>query len=180
MCSVLHVPFPFFLLAKISERDSWFARVRYVMTTVMAGKENLNLWKGSRHFHTQHVVTQEIVGIHTYIWGTRSAVRAPRPSPPLLYGSGSGSRSRRTNPRACPIDWTEVVPLFREGVRGHPTVKERYVFKRFLGARRRFRRGVARRRHAYHYYDYWRRRRAGGPGPAAAARGVQDHPPGAA
>ncbi|RLN16650.1 calcium-dependent protein kinase 2-like [Panicum miliaceum] len=30
-------------------------------------------------------------------------------------------------------DWTEVVPLFREGGRGHPTVKERYVLEELLG-----------------------------------------------
>lgn len=31
-------------------------------------------------------------------------------------------------------DWTEVVPLFREGVRGHPTVTDRYVSEGPLGA----------------------------------------------
>nr|CAB3498918.1 unnamed protein product [Digitaria exilis] len=31
-------------------------------------------------------------------------------------------------------DWTEVVPLFREGVRGHPTVDDRYASKGTLGS----------------------------------------------
>ncbi|PAN45633.1 hypothetical protein PAHAL_9G131700 [Panicum hallii] len=45
------------------------------------------------------------------------------------------ARERQRQPSEPPgvPDWTEVVPLFREGVRGHPTVKERYVLEELLG-----------------------------------------------
>nr|CAB3493650.1 unnamed protein product [Digitaria exilis] len=48
-------------------------------------------------------------------------------------------------------DWTEVVPLFREGVRGHPTVDDRYASKGTLGSGVSLGRGGA-----------WRARASGG------------------